>query len=102
MKNVKCKHCGRYTNEWCKSVVDSPDPDLERDCQYFIYNTIYNLIQKMDIDQLAVFLVENGWDCNNCSECERLSDNPFARNEKCDEECDLHCKEWLSKKIEND
>ena len=52
---------------------------------------------------MAKFLVdEAGWDCNNCSEHHRLSDNPFLRFEKCDEKCIYHCAEWLQEVVHND
>lgn len=35
MINVKCADCKEYRNEWCEKVVDSPHPDLLRDCQYW-------------------------------------------------------------------
>lgn len=35
MKNVKCADCDEYRNEWCEKVIDSPHPDLVRDCQYW-------------------------------------------------------------------
>lgn len=35
MRNVKCSDCEEYRNEWCEKVVDSPYPDMPRDCQYF-------------------------------------------------------------------
>lgn len=35
MRNVKCSYCEEYRNEWCEKVVDSPHPDILRDCQYF-------------------------------------------------------------------
>ena len=54
----------------------------------------------MNIEEMSKYLVEIGWDCNNCSEEEILSDNPLLRWEKCDECCEFHCKEWLSKEVE--
>lgn len=35
MRNVKCSYCEEYRNEWCEKVIDSPHPDILRDCQYF-------------------------------------------------------------------
>lgn len=35
MRNVKCLYCEEYRNEWCEKVIDSPYPDILRDCQYF-------------------------------------------------------------------
>ena len=35
MKDVKCVDCDEYRNEWCEKVIDSPHPDMIRDCQYW-------------------------------------------------------------------
>ena len=35
MRNVKCSYCDEYRNEWCEKIIDSPHPDILRDCQYF-------------------------------------------------------------------
>lgn len=35
MKGVKCADCAEYRNEWCEKVVDSPYPEMIRDCQYY-------------------------------------------------------------------
>ena len=35
MRNIKCADCDNYRNEWCEKVIDSPYPDMLRDCQYF-------------------------------------------------------------------
>ena len=32
---IKCEDCEEYRNEWCGKVLDSPHPDMLRDCQYF-------------------------------------------------------------------
>lgn len=37
MRNIKCSDCAEYRNEWCEKVIDSPHPDILRDCQYFHY-----------------------------------------------------------------
>ena len=98
MNNVQCKNCANYINEWCNNIVDSPCPDLERNCNYYCDRTYYYDIKNMNIHQMAEFLVQKvGWDCNNCSENERISDNLLCKYEQCDEECEFHCKEWLQK-----
>ena len=33
-KNVVCKKCNNLVNDWCEKVIDSPDQDMQRDCQY--------------------------------------------------------------------
>lgn len=35
MRGVKCADCDEYRNEWCEKVVDSPHPDMIRDCPYW-------------------------------------------------------------------
>lgn len=35
MKDIKCSDCDEYRNEWCEKIVDSPHPDIIRDCQYW-------------------------------------------------------------------
>lgn len=104
MKNIKCKDCAMYVKEWCDSIIDSPDPELKRDCPYFVQKTNYSNIKRMGIDELAEFLADNGWSCNNCSEHERMADNPFEKylEAKCDEQCVQHCKEWLCKEVKGD
>lgn len=53
-----------------------------------------------DVD-LAVWLADDSWDCHNCSEHERLSDNPLLRDERCDEKCAEHCLDWLRQPIKD-
>lgn len=35
MRNIKCSDCEEYRNEWCEKIIDSPYPDMLRDCQYW-------------------------------------------------------------------
>ena len=69
--------------------------------------TNYHRIQTMSEDELAVFLTERGgWGCLACSENkidydESLPTLELLRNEPCDGQCAKHCREWLSKKIED-
>ena len=56
MKNIKCKNCNSYVREWCDSVIDSPDPDLVRDCPYFSQITNVDRIRAMSDEQLVGFL----------------------------------------------
>lgn len=103
MNGVKCKNCGTYFHKWCNPKLDSPDPDRVRDCEYFIQRTNYDNIMDMNIEEMAKFLIdETGWNCNNCSEHHRLSDNPMLRSEKCDKKCTWHCIEWLSSEVKYD
>lgn len=51
-------------------------------------------IRAMSDEELAEWLADI-WDCNLCSEHERLDGEPLLRNEQCDQRCEEHCLEWL-------
>lgn len=52
-KNVVCKKCNNLVNDWCEKVIDSPDQDMQRDCQYFCEKTNADRIRSMTDEQLA-------------------------------------------------
>ena len=56
MKNIKCRNCFFYRNEWCEKIVDSPDPEEVRDCNYFREMTNADRIRSMTDEELAEFL----------------------------------------------
>lgn len=60
MKNIKCRNCFFYRNEWCEKIVDSPDPEKARDCNYFREMTNADLIRAMSDDDLAKILWKAG------------------------------------------
>ena len=94
-KNVVCKKCNNLVNDWCEKVIDSPDPDMQRDCQHFCEKTNADRIRAMSDEELATHLHDIGWDCHLCAEHGRLDNEPLLRGEKCDEKCVEHCLEWL-------
>ena len=51
-KNVVCKKCNNLVNGWCEKVIDSPDQDMQRDCQYFCEKTNAQKIRSMSDDEL--------------------------------------------------
>ena len=51
-KNVVCKKCNNLVNGWCEKVIDSPDQDMQRDCQYFCEKTNADRIRSMTDDEL--------------------------------------------------
>ena len=57
-KNVVCKKCNNLVNDWCEKVIDSPDTDMQRDCQYFCEKTNADRIRAMSDEELAKFLQE--------------------------------------------
>ena len=58
-------------------------------------------IRAMSDEELAVFLECFGC-CHYCSEHERLSDNRWYSDERCDEKCAEHCLEWLEQPVEEE
>ena len=52
VKNVVCKKCNNLVNGWCEKVIDSPDPDMQRDCQHFCEKTNADRIRSMSDDEL--------------------------------------------------
>ena len=57
-KNVVCKKCNNLVNDWCEKVIDSPDQDMQRDCQYFCEKTNADCIRAMSDEELAEFLID--------------------------------------------
>ena len=57
-KNVVCKKCNNLVNGWCEKVIDSPDPDMQRDCQHFCEKTNADRIRAMSDEELADVLRE--------------------------------------------
>ena len=76
MKNIKCRNCFFYRNEWCKKIVDSPDPEEARDCNYFRDMTNADRIRAMSDEELCDLLDE--WWC--------MGANNDAFKELCSEE----------------
>ena len=60
-KNVVCKKCNNRVNDWCEKVIDSPDPDMQRDCQYFWEKTNADRLRAMSDQGLALCLYEIGY-----------------------------------------
>lgn len=59
-KNVVCKKCNNLVNDWCKKVIDSPDPDMQRDCKHFREKTNAQKIRAMSDEELADMLWKTG------------------------------------------
>ena len=55
-KNVICKKCNNLINGWCEKKIDSPDPNMVRDCQYFWEKTNADRIRAMNDEELEELL----------------------------------------------
>lgn len=60
-KNVVCKKCNNLVNDWCEKVIDSPDTDMQRDCQHFREKTNADRIRSMTDEELAENMSD--WQC---------------------------------------
>ena len=58
-------------------------------------------IRAMTDEELAKFLECFGL-CHHCTEHHRLGDVRFYQDEKCDEQCEQHCLEWLKQPAEGE
>ena len=84
-KNAVCKKCNNLVNGWCEKVIDSPDQDMQRDCQHFCEKTNADRIRSMTDEELAILLnkivvnhhIKNSDNCNHC---------PMKGAEPCDTE----------------
>lgn len=87
-----CVHAGKQRGIVldCANYKPSPKPQTNAD-----------RIRAMSDEELAEWLADDGWDCHNCSEHERLSDNPLLRDERCDEKCAEHCLDWLRQPVKD-
>ena len=52
MRDIKCRNCFNYRNKWCEKVIDSPAPDMVRDCRYFREKTNADHIRAMTDEEL--------------------------------------------------
>lgn len=63
--NVKCKRCANLKHGWCALKIDSPDPNMVRDCVWFRTRTNHDNLLDMSREELAEWLEEHcyqyGW-----------------------------------------
>lgn len=106
---IDCEHYDKG-NGWCKLSIDwtrpmptpsycAPDykcADYRIRCDNGKSYTNYEKIKSLSIYEMAKFLTEDPFGCNDCEEGQRLSDNPLTKDEHCDEKCYDHCLRWLN------
>ena len=94
-KNVVCKKCNNLVNDWCEKVIDSPDPDMQRDCQYFCEKTNADRIRAMSDKELAVAIAEY-------AQTGACNDFGISVNVKCCGDCTkcIGIIEWLQQPAE--
>ena len=57
-KNVMCKKCNNLINGWCEKKIDSPDPNMVRDCQYFWEKTNADRIRAMSDEKMVPMFMD--------------------------------------------
>lgn len=93
----KCKNCNNLKNDWCEKVIDSPDPDMVRECRYFSQQTNADRIRAMSDEELALYL-QNWCTAAAC----KYGDNYFAcENFIADGECDKCVVDWLRQPVKD-
>ena len=103
MKNIKCRNCFFYRNEWCEKVVDSPDPEEARDCNYFREMTNADRIRAMSDLEIADWISENGAIKTPCDiicggDCKAIATIEKSSIERCKE----IVMKWLQQPAEED
>ena len=91
MKNSKCRNCFFYRNEWCEKIVDSPDPEEVRDCNYFREMTNADRIRAMSDEELVEFIKHIKVRAAFCK--------AVGNNDAFEELCSA---EWLKQPVEDD
>jgi hypothetical protein len=90
----RCVHAGKdreficINGVSCKITKEKPKTNADR-------------IRAMSDEELAKFLECFGL-CHHCTEHHRLGNVRFYQDEKCDEQCEQHCLEWLKQPAEDD
>lgn len=64
--NVKCKRCANLKHGWCALKIDSPDPDIVRDCERFRTRTNHDNLLDMSREELAWFYAQKIASCYGC------------------------------------
>ena len=87
-KNVVSKKCKNLVNDWCEKVIDSPDPDMQRDCQHFREKTNADRIRAMSDEELAK-LLDYELGCPSTGDCAKMS-----------KDCNACWLDWLQQQAE--
>ena len=94
---VFCRNCAQYRNEWCKLKVDSPDPDMMRDCQYYRGMTNADSIRSMTDEELAKLIADDWCELINCESV--LFCNGIG---VCNGDCEERVLKWLKQEVKGE
>lgn len=82
---VKCINCVNLKDDWCEKVIDSPCPDLERDCRHFHQKTNGDRFRAMSDEELTDSWIRDNTICHRCAYREECECDDFVTDEKCRE-----------------
>lgn len=54
---MKCRNCKHLDKGWCAHKIDSPDPELERECKDYMQATNADRIRAMSDEEMATDLI---------------------------------------------
>lgn len=90
---MKCRNCKHLYKDWCVHKLDSPDPDLDRECKDYMQITNADRIRAMSDEELAKLLLDG---CQG-SKCDKQPQNEYG-SVNC-----FECrKKWLQQPAEED
>ena len=104
---MKCKNCRNIgilvdvsigqeeSIPWCLTKYDSPDLDIERDCDFFESMTNADRIRNMTDEELAEFLSCDTDDVIACRTCKE----PINEYGSCSGLCRNEYLRWLQKEV---
>lgn len=101
-KNVMCKNCNNYRNDWCEMVLDSPDPDIVRDCRHFWPKTNADRIRAMTDEELARFIANKIVNIENHKMIEQGHTPTATQLSALGHTCYCTLVQWLKKPAEGD
>ena len=94
---MKCANCIAYNHEWCGWKHDSPDPDMERECNHYKAATNADKIRAMSDEELAGW-IDEFWSAAWCPD-----DPPVdPETKQCllhDGDCRLCILDWLRQEV---
>ena len=103
---MKCKNCinlfdvvdedDNPDGKWCPQICDSPDVEIDRQCDKFKPITNADRIRSMTDEELADYLIKLTEVVPTCEVCEPT----YRETGDCDCQCETGVLRWLKMEIE--
>ena len=99
---MKCRNCVHLYRDWCPHKLDSPDPDLDRECKDYKQATNADRIRAMSNEKLASEMkhrsISTICDIVCQGDCKAIA----TLNKTCGEVCKEIIMKWLQQPAEED